>query len=144
MGVAKWLFPQPPLPPFATTAGASSETSASSVLYKGASRHAYYKVGAVFAEAALSAAGQTVFRRVFSFITEVGEGGKIVVGQENDVAALPSVAPVGTAGRNVFFPSEGYGSVASVTGFYFDFRNINKHLKLPFGQNKRAKPQSPP
>lgn len=107
MGVAKWLFPQPPPAALCDNCGSvvgnvGKQPSAFGVLYNGALGIAYYKVGAVFAEAALSAAGQAVFRRVFSFITEVGEGGKIVVGQENDVAALSSVAPVGPPAATYF------------------------------------------
>ena len=50
-----------------------NQSSALNILYEGSSGDTDYKVGAVFAETAVSAAGLSVFGRIFSFITEISQ-----------------------------------------------------------------------
>ena len=81
-----------------------------------ANRHADIKRLCFFAGAAGSAAVLPVFSAVFPFISEIGKGGKVTVGNKYYIAASAAVAAVGSACGNIFFSMERYGAVAPVTG----------------------------
>ena len=119
--------------------------SAFGILNKGASGNTNYKIGTVFAETSFSASGLAVFGDVFPFIAKIRKGRKVVVGDKNDVSALSAVPSVGTAGRNIFLPPKGDGTVAAVPCADFDFCNIYKHFLFTFrakqkGENTREPP----
>ena len=85
------------------------------------------QIGPVLAEAALGAALFSVGGHIFPLVAEVQQGGHVVVHHKDDVAALAAVAPVGPAGRHIFFPVEADVSIAPAPGLDPDFRNIYKH-----------------
>ena len=97
VAVAKWMLPQPPLPPRATSWGASSETSARmrpvSASHQGAAGHMDDQVRGAPARTAGAPAVLAVLCGVFALVAEVGQGGKIVVGDEEDVASPAAVPP---------------------------------------------------
>jgi hypothetical protein len=69
----------------------------------------------------------TVLRDKFVLIAECEQGVCAGIYAKNDISAVSAIATVGTARRYVFFASEGYGTVAAVTGFDINFNVVNKH-----------------
>ena len=58
--------------------------------------------------------------------TEIDQGVQIGGGHQIDAAAIPAVAPVGSAKGDVFFPPEADAAVAAVAGFDSNSRFVNK------------------
>ena len=86
------------------------------LLEHGAPGHPDHKIVGVCAALPLGTAVLPVRRRVLALVAEVHQGGKVVVGHKDDVAAAAAVAAVGTARRHEFFPVEGHGAVAALAG----------------------------
>ena len=74
------------------------------------------EIGAVAAGAALAAAVHAVGRHILALITEIHQGGHVVVDDYHHIAALTAVASVRAAGGHIFFPVEGNHAVAAVAG----------------------------
>ena len=55
-------------------------------------------------------------------------GDAVLIGNENDTAAVSAVSAVGSAVRNIRIPPESNGSVAALAGYYCDLRSVNKHM----------------
>ena len=85
------------------------------IFYDGSSGYVYYHVGSRLAAAPLSPAVLTVFGVVLSFVAEIDQRGKVVVGAKQYRAAPSSVAAVRTARRDVFFTVEAYRTIAAVS-----------------------------
>ena len=96
------------------------------LLEHGAPGHPDHKVVGVCAALPLGTAVLPVRRRVLALVAEVHQGGKVVVGHKDDVAAAAAVAAVGTARRHEFLPVEGHGAVAALAGVQPDGCGINK------------------
>ena len=91
-----------------------------------------FKVGSVFAVLFVSLSGQAVLCCIFSFVSEIRKRCKIVVNDENNVAALAAVAAVRAAGGNIFFTVKRNCARAAVAGFDLNFCYIYKHRFKPF------------
>ena len=98
----------------------------------GAPGHADHQILALFAGLAAAGSVRAVFGGVFALVAEVGQGGQVVVRNEDDIAALAAVAAVRPAGGDVFFAVERHGPVAAVARFDFDIGRIYKHNGLRF------------
>ena len=59
-----------------------------------------------------------VLRLEFPHVAEIYEGVQTGVAFEQHTAATPTVAPIWSAERNVFFPAERCGAVPTVPGNY--------------------------
>ena len=110
--------------------------SAFGVAYNGTSRHLDYKRLSAFARAVSAAAVLTAVRHIFSLISEVYKGRKIIIDLKNYISAASAVAAVGTSRRNIFFTVKGHCSVAAVTCFDLYLRLINEHFRPPFLKKK--------
>ena len=149
VGVAKWVLPQPPLPPLAMTWGSSAghirqQAAGLGVLDQGAAGHGDHQVRGAFAKAAVAPAVLSPLGGVLALVAEIRQGGEVVVHLEHNAAAPAAVAPIGTAGGHVLFPVEGDGAVAPIPGFDFDFRGIDEHSAVPFpASRKRLLPAVP-
>ena len=107
------------------------QPSALIVVDESSARHLNDQVGRAFAVATAAAAFLTVFGEVFALVSEIGEGGEVVVDLQNDVAALAAVAAVGTARGNIFFAVKCDGTVAAVAAFDKYDSGICKHKNDP-------------
>ncbi len=96
-----------------------------------AARHADDQVFAVLALHALAHAVFAVRGGIFFLISEIQQGGQVVVNAEHDRAAAPAVAAVGAARSDIFLAVEADLAVAALTGNNFDFGDINKHINPP-------------
>lgn len=64
---------------------------------------------------------------VLGVVTEVEQRVMALGRFHNNVATAATIAARGTASRNKLFAAEGHAAITTVTGFYADFRFINKH-----------------
>ena len=69
----------------------------------------------------------TVLGCEFAMIAEIQQRAHIRISQQHNIAAFASIASVGPTVGNILFPVKTDTAVASITGFHFDLRNINKH-----------------
>ena len=97
------------------------------ILDEGTAGYTDGHIRAVAAKAVHAGAGLAVLRSVLFLITEVHQGGQIVIRDKINAAAAAAVAAVGSAGGNVLLPAEGNGTVAAVSRFEMDVRNIHEH-----------------
>ena len=131
--VLKCVLPQPPLPPLQSTmrcpssttsattcAVASSMTTVPSGSFSTAVRPVARR--AVLALAVLAAPGPPV-----RLEPEVDEVVRVVVADQDDVAAVAAVAAVGPAPRLVFLAAEADAAAPAVTGFGLDHALVDKH-----------------
>ena len=96
------------------------------LLQHGAAGHADDQVVTVCAAHPLGAAILAVGRGVLALVAEVHQGGQVVVGHKDDVAAAPAVTAVGAARRHEFFAVERHRTVAALAGVQPDRGGINK------------------
>ena len=97
------------------------------LLHQGAPGHPDDEVRRVFAGAAGGAAVLADFGHVFALVAEIHQGGKVVIGHKDHVAAPAAVAAVGAAGRHKFFAVETHRAVAALAGLDGDLGHIYKH-----------------
>ena len=104
----------------------------------GAAGHADDQVVTVCAAHPLGAAILAVGRGVLALVAEVHQGGQVVVGHKDDVAAAPAVAAVRAASRDKLFAVEADRAIAALAGVQPDGCDINKitgtgHVLPPLG-----------
>ena len=78
---------------------------------------------------------------VLALITEVQQGGHIVVDMENNAASMAAVTAVRAAGGHIFLPVEGHRAVSAAPGLHGDGYLIDKtsgHKNTLF-QKKQAR-----
>ena len=75
---------------------------------------------------------------ILALITEINQGGKIIVHHEYNIAALAAVAAVRAACCYILFPVKGNSAIAAVSRLDFNFRLINKHM-LPHSDRASAR-----
>jgi hypothetical protein len=68
----------------------------------------------------------TSFGVVMLLVTKIEKRGKLAVGLQDHVPALPPVATVRPSPGNVFFTAKAEATVSSVSSFEEDFRFIDK------------------
>ena len=84
----------------------------------------------VFSALSLAAAALAVHavgRDIFALITEVHEGGQIIVDPQNDRTAVAAIAAVRASRRHIFFPMESNRAITARARLHINFRFINKH-----------------
>ena len=99
------------------------------------------QVGPALTLAAAALAVLAVRRGVFPLVAEVHQRGQIVVHAKDDAAAVPAVAAVGAAGRDVFLAVKRDRAVAAVPGLDVNFCFIDKHgVPLLSSRNRHLLP----
>ena len=74
------------------------------ILDQGAPGHEDGQIRGAFAKAPVAPAVLSTLGGVLALVAEVRQGGEVVIHLEEDAAAPAAVAPVGAAGRHIFFP----------------------------------------
>ena len=92
-----------------------------------APRHTDDNILPVSAGAALGSAHLAGLGLILASETEIEQRGHMDVDGKNDVAALPAVAAVRSAGRDIFFPVKGHAAVAAAARFDQNVYDIDKH-----------------
>ena len=95
-------------------------------------RNAYYHILGVCTVELASRAVAAGKRDKFALVAESKQSIAAGVNAENNVSAPSAVAAVRSAVRDVFFTSEGDGSVTAVSRLDVYFYSVNKHLSDPF------------
>ena len=108
------------------------KSAGSHILNQGTPGHADHQVRRAFAKTAVAPSIFPSLGCILALVTEIRQGGQVVIHLEDNAASLAAVTSVRSASGHVFFPVEGDGTVAPVPGFYQDLRGVDKHGSVPF------------
>ena len=97
------------------------------VMDDGAGRNADHQVLGRRAVALRPSAGLTAFGLPVLAVRQGAEAVDVLLGHEDDAAAVAAVAAVGPAAGNVLLPAEADASVAASAGFHLDFNFVDEH-----------------
>ena len=151
VGERKTQLPRPPRPPGAhehLLAGfgqIGQQLTGISIVDHGADRDADQEVRPLRTGLILAAPVLAVGRAKVDLLVEKEQGVDLVIGDDVDVAALPTIAAAGPAPGHVGLAPEGHHPVAAVAGFDIDRRFIYQHAALStiHPEMKNAKRKEP-